>query len=155
QPAYKIIYRINRVEDGALVLDTTLSHVLNHSYTMYSSGSYEPYATVLYKRDQTFPSPSWMNPVRGYYHVITNNNSDSLITLSDKDLALNTNDFVDGEYRIFVSAFDPNDNFTIDSMDVYFNNGITSVNNDDSKIFSFRLEQNYPNPFNPITKIRF
>jgi hypothetical protein len=64
-----------------MILDTTMSHILNHSYPMYSSGSYEPYATVLYKRDQTFPSPSWMNPVRGYYHIITNNNGDSIIIL--------------------------------------------------------------------------
>lgn len=155
QPAYKINYWIKRVDDGELILDTTLSHLLNHSYSMYNSGHYEPYATVLYKRDQTFPSPSWMNPVRGYYHIITNNNGDSSISISDKELALNTEDYVDGEYRIYVQAFDPNENYTIDSMDVYFNNGITSVNNDESKVYSFRLEQNYPNPFNPITKIKF
>ena len=156
QPAYKINYWIKRVDNGELMIDTTLSHVLNHSYSMYNSGYYEPYATVLYKRDQTFPSPSWMNPVRGYYHIITNNNGDSSISISDKELALNTADYVDGEYRIFVQAFDPNENYTIDSMDVYFNNGITSVYSDDGgKIYTFELKQNYPNPFNPSTEIRF
>lgn len=95
-----------------------------------------------------------MDPVRNYYHVITNNDGDSIITLSDKDLAFNTENFIDGSYRIFVQAFDPNENYAIDSMDVYFKNGITSVkSNDDSKINSFMLEQNYPNPFNPVTKI--
>jgi hypothetical protein len=156
QPAYKINYWIKRVDNGEMILDTTLSHILNHSYSMYSSSSYEPFATVLYKRDQTFPSPSWMNPVRGYYHIITNNNGDSLISVEDKELALNTADYVDGVYRIFVQAFDPNENFTVDSMDVSFKNGISSVNSDDDgKILSFNLEQNYPNPFNPNTVISY
>lgn len=156
QPAYKINYWIKSIDNGEMILDTTLSHVLNHAYTMYNSGHYEPYATVLYKRDQTFPSPSWMNPVRGYYHIITNSNGDSSISISDKELALNTADYVDGEYRIYVQAFDPNENYTIDSMDVYFNNGITSVYSDDGgNIYTFELKQNYPNPFNPSTKIRF
>lgn len=155
QPAYKINYWIKSIENGEMILDTTLSHVLNHSYSMYNSGHYEPYATVLYKRDQIFPSPSWMDPVRGYYHIITNNNGDSSISISDKELALNTEDFVDGEYRIYVQAFDPNENYTIDSMDVYFNNGITTVHDNENKVNSFRLEQNYPNPFNPITTINF
>ncbi|HSL88368.1 MAG TPA: T9SS type A sorting domain-containing protein [Ignavibacteriaceae bacterium] len=156
QPAYKINYWIKRVDNGEMILDTTLSHVLNHGYNMYSSSSYEPYATVLYKRDQTFPSPSWMNPVRGYYHIITNNNGDSLISVEDKELALNTADYVDGLYRIFVQAFDPNENFSIDSMDVTFKNGISTVSIDDNgRMISFNLEQNYPNPFNPITQIKY
>lgn len=156
QPAYKINYCIKRVDNGAMILDTTMSHILNHSYSMYNSAHYEPYATVLYKRDQTFPSPSWMNPVRGYYHIITNNNGDSSISISDKDLAFNTADYSDGVYRIYVQAFDPNENYTIDSMDVTFKNGISAVgSDDDGRIISFKLEQNYPNPFNPRTVIGY
>lgn len=156
QPAYKINYWIKRVDNGEMILDTTLSHVLNHNYSMYSSSSYEPYATVLYKRDQTFPSPSWMNPIRDYYHIITNNNADSIISLSDKELALNTANYYDGVYRIYVQAFDPNENYSIDSMDVNFKNGISSLNPDDNgTIISFNLEQNYPNPFNPRTVIGY
>lgn len=156
QPAYKINYWIKRIDSGELIVDTTMSHILNHSYSMYNSAHYEPYATVLYKRDQTFPSPSWMNPVRGYYHIITNNNGDSSISISDKELAFNTTDYIDGVYRIYVQAFDPNENYSIDSMDVTFKNGISTVgSDDDGRIISFNLEQNYPNPFNPVTKIRF
>lgn len=156
QPAYKINYWIKRVDNGNMIIDTTLSHILNHPYNMYSSGSFEPYATVLYKRDETFPSPSWMNTVRDYYHIITNNDGDSVITLSDQDLALKTDDYSDGVYRIYVQAFDPNENFSVDSMDVIFKNGISSVmNDDDNKLVSFKLEQNYPNPFNPNTVIAY
>jgi murein DD-endopeptidase MepM/ murein hydrolase activator NlpD len=155
QPAYKINYWIKRIDNGNMIIDTTLSHILNHPYNMYSSGSFEPYATVLYKRDETFPSPSWMNPVRGYYHIITNNNGDSTISLSDKELAFNTAEYVDGVYRIYVQAFDPNDNYSIDSMDVIFKNGISSVEHNSNPIASFKLEQNYPNPFNPNTVISY
>lgn len=156
QPAYKINYWIKRVDNGNIIIDTTLSHILNHPYNMYSSGSFEPYATVLYKRDETFPSPSWMNPVRDYFHIITNNNGDSTISLSDKELALNTANYVDGVYRIYVQAFDPNENYSIDSMDVTFKNGISTVeSDDDGRTISFNLEQNYPNPFNPRTVIGY
>ena len=38
---------------------------------------------------------------------------------------------------------------------VYVQNTITSVEEEDLQPTEFRLEQNYPNPFNPSTKIRF
>lgn len=129
-----------------------MANILNHPYPFYSGDNYEPYAMVMYKRDEVLTPTTWMDTERNYHHVITNSNGDSVISLEEKNLSLNTADFYDSEYRIFVEAFDQSGNSTIDSLDVYFNNGISSV--DDNLIpTEFALSQNYPNPFNPVTKI--
>ena len=131
-----------------------MSHILNHSYPFYSGGNFEPYATVLYKRDNILVPSSWMDTQRNFHHVITNSNGDSIITIEEKNLSLNTADYYDSYYRIYVEAFDQSGNSTIDSMDVYFNNGISSVN-DLVTPSKFVLYQNYPNPFNPVTDIKY
>ena len=108
----------------------------------------------MYKRDAVLIPSSWMETERNFHHVITNSDGDSVLNLSERNLALSTTDFYDSEYRIYVEAFDQSGNSTIDSMDVYFNNGISSV--DDKNIPSeFSLSQNYPNPFNPVTTIKY
>jgi len=95
-----------------------------------------------------------MDTQRNFHHVITNSNGDSIITIEEKNLSLNTADYYDSYYRIYVEAFDQSGNSTIDSMDVYFNNGISSVN-DLVTPNKFALHQNYPNPFNPVTDIKY
>jgi len=111
---------------------------------------------VMYKRDNILTTSSWMDLARNYYHVVTNSNGDSLLELSEKDLALSTTNYYDGDYRIYIEAFDETGNYVIDSMDVTFKNG-NPVSSDDNhqKLYTFNLEQNYPNPFNPSTKIKF
>ena len=152
QPAFKIDYWIKRISDNEIILPRTMAHILNHSYPFYSGGNYEPYATVMFKRDAVLTPTSWMETQRNFHHVITNSNGDSILTLSERNLALSTTDFYDSEYRIYVEAFDQSGNSSIDSMDVYFNNDISSV--DDKNIpVVFSLSQNYPNPFNPSTTI--
>ena len=93
---------------------------------------------------------------RNYYHNLTNSNGDSLVELSEKSLAFDTDNFEDGDYRIIVEVYDEAGNFDIDSMDVSFKNGNpVATENETGKIYSFTLEQNYPNPFNPRTNIGF
>jgi len=97
-----------------------------------------------------------MDMQRNYYHNLTNNNGDSVVTLSEKALAFNTDNFEDGDYRIIIEVFDESGNFDIDSMDVKFKNGNpVDVTNEVGNVYSFNLEQNYPNPFNPSTNIGF
>ena len=154
QPAFRIDYWIKRISDNEIIIPRKMSHILNHSYPFYSGGNFEPYATVLYKRDNILVPSSWMDTQRNFHHVITNSNGDSIITIEEKNLSLNTADYYDSYYRIYVEAFDQSGNSTIDSMDVYFNNGISSVN-DLVTPNKFALHQNYPNPFNPVTDIKY
>jgi hypothetical protein len=156
QPAYTTWYTIKRVSDGEIIQPRTLGHILNHKYPFYSGGNYQPYAGVIYQRDATLQPSSWNDKERNYYHNLTNSNGDSLVELSEKMLAFDTDNYSDGDYRIIVEVFDESGNFDIDSMDVKFKNGNpVKTEDEEGELFAFRLEQNYPNPFNPSTKIKF
>ena len=155
-PAYETYYWVKKIPENTIVFPRTLGQILNHSYDFYSSNSYTPYATVIYKRDNLLVPPFWMDHQRNYYHILTNNNGDSLIDLSEKELAFATTNYPDGKYCIFVEARDQYGNATIDSMNVEFKNGLTSVaENEIQNPAKFELFQNYPNPFNSSTHIQY
>jgi hypothetical protein len=156
QPAFRTYYWIQNVESGDTIQTRTMGHILNHTYPFYDGSNYEPYAVVMYKRDNILPTSSWNDTERDYYHILTNSDGDSLLNLNERFLSFITSLYTDGVYRIFVEVFDEAGNSTIDSMNVYFNNGNTSDINTD-KIFptEYSLYQNYPNPFNPSTTIRY
>ncbi|MBL7033956.1 MAG: hypothetical protein ISR91_07405 [Candidatus Delongbacteria bacterium] len=122
QPAHTLNYWIERIADGQLVVPRTLSQVLNHPYPFYSSDNYEPWATLFYQRDELLFPSSWMDTTRNYHQILTNSDGDSLAVLSEKDLALSTDAFQNGEYYVFAEAQDDNGNVTRDSMLVRFNN---------------------------------
>ncbi|UCE65699.1 MAG: hypothetical protein JSU85_12680, partial [Candidatus Zixiibacteriota bacterium] len=122
QPAYELYYWVESIATGDTVYPRTLAQILNHSYDFYSSDLYEPYATLLYKRDSLLVPSNWMDTVRNYYHILTNNNGDSLAELSESQLSFHTADYPDGLYRISVEACDAYDNCTLESMEVIFQN---------------------------------
>jgi hypothetical protein len=156
QPAYTTWYSVKRISDGQIIKPKTLGHILNHKFPFYEGGNYVPYAGVIYQRDNTLQPSSWMDTERNYYHNLTNSNGDSLVDLSEKTLAFDTDNYQDGDYRIIVEVYDEVGNFDIDSMDVKFKNGNpVTTESEDGKIYTFNLDQNYPNPFNPTTKIKF
>jgi hypothetical protein len=121
-PAYELYYWIVSNATGDTILPRTLAQILNHSYDFYGSDLYEPYALLLYKRDSLLVPSSWMDTVRNYYHILTNNNGDSLAVLSESQLSFHTGDYLNGFYRIYVEANDAYENSTLDSMDVIFQN---------------------------------
>ena len=156
QPAYTTWYTIKRISNGEIIKPKTLGHILNHTYSFYNSTNYQPYAGVMFQRDNTLLPSSWMDTARNFYHNLTNSNGDSLVELSEKALAFNTSLYFDGDYRIIIEVYDEMGNFDIDSMDVKFKNGNpVGTESEQGKIYSFGLDQNYPNPFNPTTNIGF
>jgi hypothetical protein len=155
-PAYELYYWIVSIASGDTILPRTLAQILNHSYDFYSSDLYEPYAILQYKRDDILLPSSWMDTVRNYYHILTNNNGDSLAELSESQLSFHTADYPDGPYRIYVEALDAYENSTLESMDVIFQNGNVGIISEDGNLPGrFALFQNYPNPFNNSTTISY
>jgi hypothetical protein len=141
QPAYRTYYWITNPSLNDTIVYKTLSNILNHPYEMYSGSYYEPFATILYKKDYLHPSPPWMDWDRDYWQILTNNNGDSIAEISEGQLALNTADFQDGTYRLFVEAWDEFGNMAIDSQDIVFVNYV-----DIDKQFSKAKLNCYPNP---------
>jgi hypothetical protein len=123
QPAFKTYYWVHKLPENTLVFPKTLGQILNHKYDFYESNWYSPYAQLIYKMDDAHPSPYWMNFDRDYFQILTNNNGDSVAETSEMQLGFETTNFYDGDYRLFVEAWDESGNMTSDSMNVYFNNG--------------------------------
>lgn len=144
QPAFKTYYWLNKLPEDTTIFPKTLGQILNHSYPFYSSTNYYPYADIIYKKDYYHPSPPWMNFDRDYYQILTNNNGDSIIELSEAQLAFPTENYPDGDYRIFVEAWDEAGNMALDSMDITFDNFNTGISN--SRITNSFEVNCFPNP---------
>ncbi len=153
QPAFKTYYWLNQLPDNNTIFQKTLGQILNHSYTYYSGGYYEPYAPLMYKKDDSHPSPPWMETERNYWQILTNNNGDSIAELSETQLSFPTANYPDGDYRLFVEAWDEFGNMVLDSMAITFDNFATGLNE--------KLEGNsfysscFPNPANESTTVSF
>ena len=143
QPAFVTYYWLNKLPDNTTVFPKTLGQILNHIYPMYNSSFYESYASILYFKDNSHPSPPWMNFTRDYYQILTNNNGDSTIDLSEANLAFKTADFADGMYRLYVEAWDEFGNMAVDSQDIVFDNFNTGIILKETTINELIC---YPNP---------
>ena len=127
QPAFSIHYWINDA-NGKTVLPRQIGIVRDWVMPDYSGDLYYSLPPVMYRMDAKCPmKSSWTESNRCFYHVITNNDNDSMITLDDKKQALDTRRFSDGSYWIVVEMADAAGNTAIDSQKVVFKNGITGI----------------------------
>jgi len=152
QPAFKTYYWLNELPGNTTIFPKTLGQILNHQYSFYSSGGYQPYASIIYKKDYWHPSPHWMNWDRDYYQILTNNNGDSIIELSEAQLAFPTLDYPDGQYRLFVEAWDEFGNMVIDSQDVEIDNLETDLEELTNPKLSLSC---FPNPVKDVINLQF
>ncbi len=129
--------------------DSTIYERFSFAYDMpldtYISGTFDEMVLyTLYSRDGTCYSIGDYN-TRDYYHIITNSDGDSVITIYDEYENLDTSQFPDGQYILEVIARDCSMNETSASMTVTFNN----VSADEPEIHENLIQTVYPNPFNP------
>lgn len=150
-PAYQTYYGMKRLSDQQWVIPRTLGQQLNHAYPFYAATQYEAYAPLLYYKDSLRLPPPWMSLIREYYHVLTRNNGDTLLELNELNLFIPTASYVDGNYRIYIEAWDECGNMNMDSMDVYLNNGnSTGIRSNISYSTTWTIS---PNPARGITWI--
>jgi len=130
QPAFGIYYWIKRESSGKIVLKERLGLKRNFVMPDYNGALYQSVlGPIMYRMDATCPmKSSWTTPDRYFYHVITNNGNDSVVASLDKKWSLNTLEFSDGDYWVFVKLTDAAGNSTIDSQKVTFSNGVTDMN---------------------------
>jgi hypothetical protein len=160
QPAFETYYWVKSLPGGDIVFPSTMGHRLNHQFPSYILSLFVEYANVVYKYDSILSPSDIYEEERNFYQVVTNSDGDSLIDVSEKDLAFHTADYETGAYRIFIEATDEYGNSCVDSMDVRFieepPTGITDNSPPSLELpRSWALSQNYPNPFNPSTTISF
>ena len=156
QPGFATYYWLIDQATQDTVITPTLGQILNHQYDVFGVDDLVPYAIVIYKRDSTLLPPLWTTEDRDYYQVLTNNNGDSLINLSERQLSWHTNDFPDGWYWLYVKALDAYGNGVIDGQEVQIRNQVVGI--DENNLHTpgqLALGQNYPNPFNSSSKISF
>jgi len=108
--------------------DSTIYEKFSFSYDMpidtyFSNDWTDIVLNTIYSRDATCYSIGNYNE-REYYHIITNSNGDTMITEEDDEENFDSTDFLDGSYWLKVRARDASMNTTVDSMLIYFNNGI-------------------------------
>ncbi len=155
-PAYETYYWVKEEPDDELVLPKTLGQRLNHSYPFYEPRHYIEYTSLIFKGDAILQPTVYADTTRFYYHILTNSDGDTILDLSEKELAFITTNYLDGDYKIFIEARDAYGNATVDSMLVKFKNKISAdLNAQNLHPNAFELGQNYPNPCNPATHISY
>lgn len=139
-------YSIHSITNPDSTIFQKYAFVYDFDLDTYHSGNVdEMILNTIYSRDETCYSIGNYNE-REYYHIITNSDGDSLITEDDADEVFDSSQFQDDLYKLKVIARDANLNTSVDSMMIFFNNGVNT--NDLITVNDYQLK-NFPNPFNP------
>ena len=151
---HDLSYSLHPIGNPDSTLFQQFSYVYDFDLDTYHSGIVDDMIlNTIYSRDATCYSIGNYTE-REYYHIITNSNGDSLITEEDAAESFDSAQFPDNYYFFKVTARDACLNTTVDSMLVYFNNGISNSEDHQLPFTNYQLT-NYPNPFNPSTTISF
>ncbi len=149
--ANKLRYSLSPLASPQTMLLDTFAYEYNFFNDFYNAGPYcQQLLRTIYSFDQTCHSIGNYTD-RDFYHIITNSDGNDTIDGSDSLNLFDTRLFADGDYIFRVTAFDPSENSTSDSMIIKIRNLNTIINSIDESSFATIS----PNPFEGILNINF
>ena len=147
----KLRYSLSPLSCPQTMLLDTFAYEFNFFNDNYNTGPYlQLLLQTIYSFDQTCYSIGNYTD-RNFYHIITNSDGNDTIDATDSLLFFDTRIFADGDYIFRVTAFDPSENSTSDSMIIRIRNLSTNLNglNETSDVSIS------PNPFDRYVQINF
>ncbi|MBP9789731.1 MAG: T9SS type A sorting domain-containing protein [Bacteroidia bacterium] len=147
----KLRYSLSPLSSPQTMLLDIFAYEFNFFNDNYNSGPYlQLLLQTIYSFDQTCYSIGNYTD-RDFYHIITNSDGNDTIDATDSLLFFDTRIFADGDYIFRVTAFDPSENSTSDSMIIRIRNLSTNLNglNETSDVSIS------PNPFDRYVQINF
>jgi len=147
----KLRYSLSPLSSPQTMLLDTFAYEFNFFNDFYNSGPYiQQLLRTIYSFDQTCYSIGNYTD-RNFYHIITNSDGNDTIDVVDSLQMFDTRLFADGDYIFRVTAFDPSENSTSDSMVIKIRNLNTAIDDFDKS----SLVTISPNPFDRFLNINF
>jgi len=147
----KLRYSLSPLSSPQTMLLDTFAYEFNFFNDFYNAGPYiQQLLRTIYSFDQTCYSIGNYTD-RNFYHIITNSDGNDTIDDVDSLQMFDTRLFADGDYIFRVTAFDPSENSTTDSMVIRIKNLSNSVSYFEE---SSDIEIT-PNPFNNFITLKY
>ena len=147
----KLRYSLSPLSSPQIMLLDTFAYEFNFFNDFYNSGPYiQQLLRTIYSFDQTCYSIGNYTD-RNFYHILSNSDGNDTIDDVDSLQMFDTRLFADGDYIFRVTAFDPSENSTSDSMVIRIKNLSNSVSYFEE---SSDIEIT-PNPFNNFITLKY
>lgn len=139
---WEIDFEITKADEPEIPLYFKFSFAYDFSLDTYGESSWDAMIlNTIYSRDEQYFSLGNYEE-RTYFHLITNNDNNADIDVTDAANIFDSTQFSDGNYLLTVTARDASGNSSSEIMEIYFENGISSVDADYEQTFS----NCFPNP---------
>lgn len=123
----KLRYSLSPLSSPQIMLLDTFAYEFNFFNDFYNAGPYiQQLLRTIYSFDQTCYSIGNYTD-RNFYHILSNSDGNDTIDDVDSLQMFDTRLFADGDYIFRVTAFDPSENSTSDSMVIRIKNLSSSV----------------------------
>ena len=147
----KLRYSLSPLSSPQIMLLDTFAYEFNFFNDFYNAGPYiQQLLRTIYSFDQTCYSIGNYTD-RNFYHILSNSDGNDTIDDVDSLQMFDTRLFADGDYIFRVTAFDPSENSSSDSMVFKIRNLNTAIDAFDKS----SLVTISPNPFDRFLNINF